>query len=86
MASEPEPTFTYADWAALLGRGAAADSLGAEWQSIDDLCTAYHAPEETIRKKLRSYKQQGRLESRRVSRESIDGVMRTVPVYRVKAQ
>lgn len=85
--NEPIPDFQYADWADLLGRSAdSSDNIGAEWQSVADIAAATGAALENIRATLASAKRDGRLEMTRVYRESIDGTMRQIPVYRVRAQ
>lgn len=85
--NEPTPDFQYADWADLLGRSAdSSDNIGAEWQSVSDLAAQTGAHVDDIRQRLNHYKREGRLEMRRVTREAIDGTMRQIPVYRVRAQ
>jgi hypothetical protein len=86
VVNDPTPDFQYADWADLLGRNDASDNLGAEWQSVADIAAATGAALENIRATLASAKRDGRLEMTRVYRESIDGAMRLIPVYRVRAQ
>ena len=48
-----------------------------------ELCTQIGIGDDALLRRLKALKAQGRLEVTRGYRESIDGIMRIVPVYRI---
>ena len=61
-----------------------ADAIGAGWMTTKEMARATSRNERWVIKKLAMLKENDKLETARVSRESIDGRMVTVPAYRMK--
>ena len=72
------------EWLAALGRG---DHKTPEngWFSGAELAVRLNVSARTMSRKLRQFNQEGTVEVSQAPRENIDGVIRVVPVYRLKS-
>jgi len=76
-------SITMDEWLSELKR--VQGSAGDEGVTVPELCAKFNACDKTVRHRLKALISSGKVVAGKAHRLSIDGVMRSVPVYRLKA-
>ena len=78
-------SITHAEWVKAFETALAARPQGDEGMTKNELCEQFGTCGDTMIQRLRDLAREGLLVAGRSRRPGIDGVMRSVPVYRLKA-